>query len=43
MPVIKLIRIIVKKVHVTLEGVVDNETEKIEVGIRKNQFAVFLP
>jgi hyperosmotically inducible periplasmic protein len=34
MPVIKPIRIIVKGGHVTLEGVVDNETDKNTAGIR---------
>ena len=36
MPVIKPIRIIVKGGHVTLEGVVDNETDKNTAGIRAN-------
>jgi len=36
MPVIKPIRIIVKGGHVTLEGVVDNETDKNSAGIRAN-------
>lgn len=36
MPVIKPIRIIVKNGHVTLEGVVDNETDKNLAGIRAN-------
>jgi hyperosmotically inducible protein len=36
MPVIKPIRIIVKNGHVTLEGVVDSETDKIMVNIRAN-------
>lgn len=36
MPVIKPIRIIVKNGHVTLEGVVDNESDKNTVGIRAN-------
>lgn len=36
MPVVKPIRIIVKNGHVTLEGVVDNETDKNTAGIRAN-------
>jgi osmotically-inducible protein OsmY len=36
MPVIKPIRIIVKNGHVTLEGVVDSESDKNTVGIRAN-------
>jgi hyperosmotically inducible protein len=36
MPVIKPIRIIVKNGHVTLEGVVDSETDKNMVNIRAN-------
>ena len=34
LPVVKPIRIIVKNGHVSLEGVVDNETDKNTVGIR---------
>lgn len=36
MPVVKPIRIIVKNGHVTLEGVVDNESDKNTAGIRAN-------
>jgi len=36
MPVIKPIRIIVKNGHVTLEGVVDNESDKNIAGLRAN-------
>jgi hyperosmotically inducible protein len=36
MPVIKPIRIIVKNGHVTLEGVVDNQTDKDMAGLRAN-------
>lgn len=36
MPVIKPIRIIVKNGHVTLEGVVDSESDKNTAGIRAN-------
>jgi len=36
MPVIKPIRIIVKNGHVTLEGVVDNQSDKDMVGLRAN-------
>lgn len=36
MSVIKPIRIIVKNGHVTLEGVVDNQTDKDTAGIRAN-------
>jgi osmotically-inducible protein OsmY len=36
MPVIKPIRIMVKNGHVTLEGVVDNEADKILAGTRAN-------
>jgi hyperosmotically inducible periplasmic protein len=36
MPVVKPIRIIVKNGHVTLEGVVDSETDKNVAGIRAN-------
>jgi hyperosmotically inducible periplasmic protein len=36
MPVVKPIRIIVKNGHVTLEGVVDSETDKNLVGMRAN-------
>jgi len=36
MPVLKPIRIIVKKGHVTLEGVVDSEADKNIAGIRAN-------
>jgi hyperosmotically inducible protein len=36
MPVVKPIRIIVKNGHVTLEGVVDSETDKNMVNIRAN-------
>ncbi|HMD83938.1 MAG TPA: BON domain-containing protein [Terriglobia bacterium] len=36
MPVIKPIRIIVKNGHVTLEGVVDNQTDKDMVNLRAN-------
>jgi hyperosmotically inducible periplasmic protein len=36
MPVVKPIRIIVKNGHVTLEGVVDSETDKNTAGIRAN-------
>ena len=36
MPVVKPIRIIVKNGHVTLEGVVDNETDKNLAGMRAN-------
>ncbi len=35
-PVIKPIRIVVKNGHLTLEGVVDNETDKNLVGMRAN-------
>ena len=36
MPVVKPIRIIVKNGHVTLEGVVDSETDKSLAGLRAN-------
>jgi hyperosmotically inducible periplasmic protein len=36
MPVLKPIRIIVKNGHVTLEGIVDNQTDKDLAGIRAN-------
>ncbi|MGA3328375.1 MAG: BON domain-containing protein, partial [Terriglobia bacterium] len=36
MPVIKPIRIIVKNGHVTLEGVVDNQTDKDMAALRAN-------
>jgi osmotically-inducible protein OsmY len=36
MPVIKPIRIIVKNGHVTLEGVVDNQSDKDLAGLRAN-------
>jgi osmotically-inducible protein OsmY len=36
MPVIKPIRIIVKNGNVTLEGVVDNQTDKDMAGLRAN-------
>jgi osmotically-inducible protein OsmY len=36
MPVVKPIRIIVKNGNVTLEGVVDSQTDKDTAGIRAN-------
>jgi len=36
LPTIKPIRIIVKNGHATLEGVVDNDTDKNLVGVRAN-------
>ena len=39
----KPIRIIVKNGHVTLEGVVDNESDKNFVGLRANSVPGFSP